>query len=140
MIAVEAVENKEKLLLIAQEWRSRRVRKDSGRDLALQALDPREGGKIAVAFRSGRPVGATSWRVTDEGVKRINTGALLRKHGVGSALVRFVILANPGLPMWCKSRPEAWGFCQSLGMHPGEMLENGNRIFRWTAEEACTFI
>ena len=123
-----------------RELRLRKPKKNSGRDLAIRALTGSETARIAIATNgSGKIVGATSWRITPEGIKLINAGVLLRRRGIGRALVKFVAKRHPSKPMWLKSLPRAIAFYAGLGMKPRELLSNGWRIFRWTAEEIDRF-
>ena len=111
-----------------KQLQAKQSRKMSGRAVALSALNGSPTSELAIAYRDGQVVGAANWRITDEGVKRINTGVLKRKSGIGSSLIRFIIASNRNMPMWTKSHPQSWGFCAALGMTPGEVLENGSRI------------
>jgi hypothetical protein len=111
----------------------------SGRAVALAALRGSPTAQMVVAYQDDDVVGAASWRVTEDGVKRINTGVLYRQQGIGTALVKFIARQHLGLPMWTKSHPQSWGFCEALGMTPDEVLETGHRIYRWTAEEVEEF-
>ncbi len=111
-----------------------------GRHVAIKALTPAEGARILVAMDGANILGAASYRVHEGAIKRINMGGLQPHKGIGSAFVRKMISDNPGLPMWVKSVPAANGFCKKIGMTACETLENGWRIFRWTAEEAASFV
>ncbi len=116
----------------------------SGRELALKALLAEPGATILAAYHGSilyeTLVGVASYRITPEGIKRCNTGTFIPARGFGSALVREMIRRHPGLPMWCKSLPAAWGWCESIGMLATETLPNGWRVYRFTADEAAAFL
>ena len=111
----------------------------SGKTMALKALSGSDTATIITIQEDGATVGVANYRVSDEGIKRICMGSKYPRQGFGSMMVRIMIRENPNLPMWCTSVPEANGWCEAIGMTPGEVLEKGWRIYRWTAEEAAAF-
>ena len=106
-----------------------------GRWYAVQACLGAESSCLAVAwFSSGRVAGASSYRVFEGQIKRINTGAVVRGRGVGRALVRFIAEQNPGLPMWSKNTKEGGKFARALGMrYVGR--EGRHTKHEWSAAE-----
>jgi len=118
-------------------------RKNSGRHIAARALlsSDRSVGIAVALFVKGSDwteetvAGACSWRPecsgvgTEEVIKRINTGVLYRGRGVGRALVEFLRERYPTFPHYCKSLPQAWGFCRAMGMVAIEDLPDGRKLF-----------
>lgn len=102
----------------------------SGRDVAIKAMHAKDGARILMAYTDYAVLGATSFRKTDEGIKRINTGVLTPRQGVGRALIEKIKELTGNEKQWCKSHPQANGFCEALGMIRGEVLPNGWVIYR----------
>lgn len=124
--------------ILAALWAGTR-RQSSGRNLAMKAMLGKEDSRLVVAFFStGKPAGAANYRIQGGKLKRINTGVLQPRRGIGSALVRFMVRENPGLPVWSKNLKRAVGWCRRLGMRRGK--RSGNLTFHhWTAKQAASW-
>lgn len=114
-------------------------RPGKGRRFAIDACLGSETSRLAVAwFSGGRVAGAASYRVDVDRVKRINTGAVVRRRGIGTALVKFIAKENPGLPMWSKNTPEGTRFARKLGMRPAGRAGQHNKHV-WTAKQVANW-
>lgn len=97
-----------------------------------RALVPAAGARIAIASNGGHCVGITSFRIEGEKLKRINTGVLIPRCGIGTMLARYLFDTFPGLEHWCKSKRSANAWCESLGMVRGECVpELDATVYRW---------
>jgi hypothetical protein len=100
----------------------------SSNEVAVKALKTSEGARVLVAYIQGRPVGAASFRLED-GVKLINIGSVIKRIGVGRALVNEVRKRAPGR-LWCRAKEEARPFYEVLGMRPDGSLPDGRTVYR----------
>jgi hypothetical protein len=120
------------------------VRKGSGRDLAIRAIDGSPNSRLLVAVDHSGIIGAANYRIERRKkprLKRINMGALKRGRGIGKAFVREMLRIAGPMPVWCWSMPQSWGFCEALGMTPGRVRKgDGCKRFHWTRAQAEAFL
>ena len=112
-----------------------------GREIAMGALF-HDTVQHVTAWSAGEMVGVASYRIVDDFIKRINTGVRHPRSGIASALIREMIARNPGKPMYTKSIPDAWGFCEAIGMkHVMDFDDARNRrLYLWSAKECAAFL
>ena len=104
-----------------------------GSNIALAALTGSDTAKIIAALnaRTGVYCGAASYRLDEPWIKRINTGVVYPKSGVGSLLIEEIVRRHPQNPQWCNSKTEANKWCECLGMRPVGKASNGRETYVW---------
>ena len=112
-----------------------------GREKAIAALF-HDTAHLLVCRRETEVIGVASFRIVDDFIKRINTGVKYPRMGTGSVLVAEMILWYPQRPMFTKSIPDAWGFCEAIGMkHAMDFGDKLNRrLYLWSAKECEAFL
>jgi len=123
--------NLEKEVALVAKWEFH-----AGREKAIGALF-HDTAKRLLLYRDKELVGVASYRIVDDFIKRINTGVKYPRQGIASALIAQMIYDNPGKAMFAKSIPDAWGFCEALGMrHVMDFDDKLNRrMYLWSAKE-----
>lgn len=109
---------------------------DDGWMMTMRALGTSRA-RILGAFE-GKLIGASSYRLSEDGVwiKRINTGVLFKRRGIGTALVEAIREKHPERHHWCKSVIGAHLFCESLGMHSTRALGRHCRTWIYQDEKS----
>jgi hypothetical protein len=115
--------------------------RDSAADIMRRALSFDTGSAYVAITNTAFVVGACRWRDTDKGTQRCLTAVYdgWERRGIGNLLVKAICQARPDNPMWSKALPQAWVWCDSLGMHCVETLPDGRRVYEWSAEEVRAF-
>lgn len=105
---------------------------DDGWMLMLRALGTQQATILGAFDDELRFVGATSYRLSHDDIwlKRINTGVLFKRRGIGTALVEEIRRRHPYSHHWCKSLPGANAFCDSMGMIRERFLEDGRWVYQ----------
>ena len=109
---------------------STKARKYSSRYVALQVFKSPDARILLAHTSRGKLIGCASFRDTPDGVQRINTAALIKGRGIGSALVSRITELTNSRPQWCKSAPSANRFCERLGMKRIETRPDGLVLYR----------
>ena len=89
-----------------------------GRHMAMKACLGSETSKLVVAYHAnGKVAGAASYRREGKRIKRICTGAVVRRKGIGTAMIRYIALTNRAMAMYSKNTPEGAKWARKkLGM------------------------
>lgn len=112
-----------------------------GKEVALTALALRSPHTLVAWDEGYSMVGVATYRTNflrgEQGypIKRINMGVEEPCQGVGTALVRKIAELTGFQGQWTKSRPEAWGWCEALGMRDDSLLDDGRKIFVWGSDK-----
>ncbi len=115
--------------VVTRACRNWELRSDS---IGLRALVQDNGSQLVVAIgrQTGTPLGACSFRYgNDCRIKRINTEAFVVRAGVGTSMVTHLREMFPSAAHWCLSKPDAWSWCESLGMTRVEVYDDHRALY-----------